>query len=136
MKTFVLVCALLMSFTCQADDAPGQLTNRYIGVWKGLGRQNNNSEWTIKITIRPNYYRIDYPSLNCGGVLEFIKEIDKSVMFKELLTYGADKCINNGTTILSIVAKNNALFDWFYPDGSHGAEGDLTRLPDSAAEDK
>lgn len=132
MKKFLLASILMLSFTCQADDARGQLLNRFNGVWEGVGRQNNNSVWSIKITISPHQYRIDYPSLNCGGVLEFIKEIDKSAMFKETLTYGTDKCISNGTTVLSIVTEHNALFDWFYPDGSHGAEGDLSRLPEDS----
>lgn len=132
MKKLVLMCALLMSFTCQADDAPGLLVNQLIGVWEGVGKQNNNSVWSIKITIRPTHYLIDYPSLNCGGVLDFIKEIDKSVMFKETLTYGTDKCISNGTTVLSIETEHHILFDWFYPEGSHGAKGNLKRQPNAS----
>jgi hypothetical protein len=130
MKKLVLLCALLMLFSCLAESESRQLIEQFYGVWEGTGKQDNNSVWTIKVAIKPNKYRIDYPSLNCGGVLEFVKEIDKSVMFKETLTYGVDKCINHGTTFLTIETKGKALFDWFYPNGSPGAEGTLMRQTD------
>lgn len=127
MRKLALICALLMSFSCQAEHEPEPLINRFFGLWEGVGNQDNNSVWNIEISISPTQYLIDYPSLSCGGTLEFIKEIDQSILFREVLTYGTDSCISGGTAALTIDSPNKLLFDWFYPDGSRGAEGNLVR---------
>lgn len=44
---------LFFSITCQAEDVPKTVLQQLEGVWTGLGVQNNNSKWSIKVTIHP-----------------------------------------------------------------------------------
>lgn len=124
MKRLFLLCCCLFSLNCQADSALQQMT----GVWQGSGKQDNNSKWTIKVTIRPEHYAIDYPSLNCGGMLELVKENSDSLVFREVLTYGTDSCYNNGKTVLIKTNDNKIRYYWYFENnGKKAAVGELSR---------
>ncbi len=54
------------------------LPSTYVGVWKGLGIQNNDGEWTMLISLsNANTNSIvgtsSYPSLQCGGELTLLR---------------------------------------------------------------
>ena len=101
--------------------------NEFEGVWEGDGVQENTSSWTIKVSILDNNYSIDYPSLRCGGELILISEGSGRMEFREQLTYGKTKCIDNGRTALIIVGRDSVRFEWYYPNGKMGATGTLNR---------
>lgn len=124
MKRLFLLCCCLFSLTCQADSTLQQMT----GVWQGAGKQDNNSKWTIKVTIRPERYTIDYPSLNCGGMLELVKESSDSLVFREVLTYGTERCYNNGKTVLIRVNDTKIRYYWYFENNDKkAAVGELSR---------
>lgn len=129
MTKFLLICfGLLLPITCQADAKQKKLSQELQGVWQGAALQDDKSRWTIKITIRPDGYSIDYPSLNCGGMLELTKENADSLVFKETLTYGTDNCYNNGKTVLIKSPNNKIRYYWYFENnGKKAAFGELTR---------
>lgn len=128
MNRFFGLCCGLLVMTCQAESIPETTLQKIAGVWQGDGKQDNNSRWTIQITISPNRYLIAYPSLNCGGELKFIKEMGNALIFEEYLTYGLNGCYNNGKTILIKDGDNSMRYYWYYENGGRkAAAGKLTR---------
>lgn len=128
MYKFLWLCCGLLSMTCQADSEQNITLRQFIGIWQGSGKQDNNSNWTIKATINPDHYLIDYPSLNCGGTLELIKENDTSLVFREVLTYGLNGCYNHGKTVLIKVTDDTLRYYWYHENGGRkAAAGKLTR---------
>lgn len=127
MNKFVLVGSLLLSVSCLADAGQRDTISRFTGEWQGAGQQDNGTQWSIRVNIRPPLYVIDYPSLTCGGVLRLIKTTDTSLVFKETLTYGIAQCINHGDVVLNKVAEHEAGYHWFSTHDKMQAVGNLTR---------
>jgi hypothetical protein len=74
---------------------------RFDGIWEGTGYQRNpNENWTIKLTVQNDTYRIDYPSLSCGGEWKLISRDKCAVTFREKLTYGQKRCVDNVTVTM------------------------------------
>ena len=73
------------------------------GVWTGTGFQTMSSgkisTWTINLTIgaQGSATAIDYPTLNCGGTLSYLRTVGDVREYRETLSYGAERCTNNGT---------------------------------------
>jgi hypothetical protein len=122
-KLIFVVVALLLGANMAAAAGP----DGFDGVWEGVGIQDNNSSWSIKVTISSGRYTIDYPSLSCGGELTLLQESSGNIEFREKITYGINACITGGTTILTKVGKTGAEYQWFYPNGNKGATGTLMR---------
>jgi len=113
-----------------ANDYPSVEVNKsFDGIWEGNGRQSSGSTWTIKMTIESNTtnYKIDYPSLSCGGTLTLLSMSDERVEFNEKLTYGITKCIDNGKVVLVKSSEDKADFIWYYADGTEDARGVVER---------
>jgi hypothetical protein len=112
MTKFIFICSLLLSLSCLANAGQNDTLNQFMGEWEGAGKQDNGTQWSIRVNIRPTLYVIDYPSLTCGGVLTLIKTTDTSLVFKETLTYGIAQCINQGEVVLNKVAEHKAGYHW------------------------
>lgn len=132
MNKFIFVCSLLLSLSCLADTGQSDTLNQFTGEWEGVGKQDNDTQWSIRVNIRPNLYVIDYPSLTCGGVLTLLNTTDTSLVFKETLTYGFAQCINHGEVVLNKVAEHKADYHWFSSQNKMEAVGNLTRKLPSA----
>ncbi len=94
------------------------------GIWEGSGTQDNGQSWTIKATLGPDSHRIDYPSLECGGPLALLEQSGNTLLFQESLSQGRG-CITNGRAAITFVSNTQARFEWFYPNGKKGGEGQL-----------
>jgi hypothetical protein len=70
------------------------------GVWTGQGTQGNGDNWSIKLTINNGRYNIEYPSLECGGNLKIMTGDLKTLEFEEVITFGKNKCLNNGKVVI------------------------------------
>ena len=96
--TFVLLVCITSVVSSQSK--PG--TERWLnGMWEGTGYQiDNNETWTMKLTVRDKRYKIEYPSLKCGG--RWIPQsISRSrARFIEKITVGLEDCVDNGNVIL------------------------------------
>jgi hypothetical protein len=125
MKNGLLICSLL--FSCSVYAEPNELMQQFLGEWRGLGAQDDGSQWSIRLNISADGYFIDYPSLNCGGIWTLIKTTEQSFVFKETLNYGQERCTNHGQMVINKVADNKARYYWFHPNNLIGAVGHLKR---------
>jgi hypothetical protein len=96
----IAIAAAAFSLFCTGAAAQGEVPPP--GVWTGSGFQTmasgELSTWTINLTIdaQGNATAIDYPTLNCGGTLTYLRTVGDVREYRETLTYG-DRCTNNGT---------------------------------------
>lgn len=89
------------------------------GTWLGTGYQvDDDSKWTINFTAKTNKYRIEYPSLSCGGEWYLTSVDSKKAVFKENITFGSDKCTDNGTVTLEKVNSTQLSFRYSNPNTS------------------
>ncbi len=105
------------------------LPSIYSGTWDGNGIQDNGSKWSILIKLASGSSigsvvgTIAYPSLRCGGKLILTDIGSNYIKLYENLTFGKNSCINSGTIILQPTSNAYLKYLWFYPQGSHGANG-------------
>lgn len=111
-----------------------QVSNQYVGTWKGDGVQDNGGKWSILIAITPGEVNsvigtIAYPSLSCGGELTLRRVGDRSIALFEKLTYLGNNCISRGTVVLKPTSSSDRLeYNWFYPDGKLGGKGSIKKI--------
>ena len=117
-KTFVLLGLLLMlvpSVASQSKQKPWLW-----GAWEGTGYQTDDaSTWPMKLTItrpkgRGRIFSIDYPSLNCGGRWKLLSLNQGKARFREQLSYGKDKCANNGLVVVERISRGQIVFLFSY----------------------
>jgi len=92
--------ASLAFLTLACTVSPAQ--DATVGTWTGVGFQKmangSISQWTIRMRIESrDKATIEYPSLNCGGTLTYLRDIGPIREYREQLTYGAERCVDNGT---------------------------------------
>lgn len=133
MKSSIVFLLLILLSSCvpkqNVSTTPNQSKDNsgFEGVWKGQGSQDSTTFWSIKITIGPKGYFIDYPSVDCGGKLILLHKSDKRIEFRERLTYGKSICIDHGRTVLLKTSPDSALFQWYYSNGKKGSKGHVSR---------
>ena len=127
--TLPLLVLIILSSACSAPTPRplGADRSTFNGVWVGKGHQDNDTTWTIRLTITPDEAKIEYPSLRCTGRLQFLEHTGTELLFREHLEVGLGRCVNKGTTILRLTGRDQMLFHWYYPDGHRGATGNLVR---------
>jgi hypothetical protein len=81
----------------------GHAQTALAGAWTGKAFQlladGQTVSWTINMRIDAlgNATSIDYPTLNCGGSLAYLRAIGDIREYRETLSYGLERCTNNGT---------------------------------------
>ncbi|GEM_PF-5286176 len=106
----------------------------YYGEWKGNATQPNaeTTTWNVVMRLGKESQTIAFPSLGCGGTINYVRKEGNSFIFSETLTYGRDKCML-GLSIRFMLL-NNTTMNWEEIDskGTIIAYGTLTResLPD------
>jgi hypothetical protein len=113
----------------QANSTPSV----YLGTWAGQGNQNNNTSWSISLsivsgTIGSVVGKIDYPSLNCGGEWTLQRVTKNSIELLENLSYGMDRCVDRGTYVLKLSSARKLNFHWLNPSGKLEATGMLRKV--------
>ncbi len=106
-----------------------EVNNAFDGVWIGEGKEIGGIEWSIEISIDSynREYKVDYPSLKCGGDIKLISMTDERVEFRENLTYGLEFCENNGKTVLIKTNTNKANYIWYHENGDRDGWGSVER---------
>lgn len=130
MKTVLLfLLALTAWFSTEAG-----ADNANLGVWSGTliqmvvaGQQYEEYEATVTVT--PDEYRVDYDSLDCGGVMHLLKQRGRFYRFREELDYGLSHCDNGGHAEIHFINSGLAAFQWFDKNGVLKVEGRLKRWP-------
>jgi hypothetical protein len=88
------------------------------GEWNGVGYQvDNNSTWSIKLTVSSssNSFKIEYPSLSCGGDWKLESFDENKARFTEDLNGGLNGCVSNSVMILTKVDDKHVTFSCFMP---------------------
>ncbi|MGD1849633.1 MAG: hypothetical protein ACFCBU_03180 [Cyanophyceae cyanobacterium] len=116
--------------TAAAKEA--HLPKQYIGVWEGIGIQDNGVGWSILIALTPGPQdsvvgTIAYPSIPCNGKLLFKGKEDNHIQLSEDLTH-AGICAAGGTISLFPDTNDKLNYKWFHPDGREDGEGSLDRI--------
>ena len=94
------------------DGAAAKNTRLWIsGTWEGAGYQiDDQSTWTISLTVHPDKFAVAYPSLNCGGQWELKRLSARRAVFRERLSYGKDKCQDNSTVVIERLSNRQLVF--------------------------
>jgi len=99
-KTLVLLSLLLVLASTAAAQ---RKSNSWLhGFWEGTGYQTDDqTTWSMQLTITKTkagrlVFRIEYPSLNCGGYWKLLSIGVSRARFRELLDHGQDKCSDKG----------------------------------------
>ena len=147
MFTLVSVCLLTSVGVSQAQpDKIGKmasLTQWMVGTWTGIGSQSGTgSSWSIQLTVQQQgaggyTYKIDYPSLSCGGYWTLDSAGRNTAGFTEHITYGREKCVDLGTISVDLpegggIDIEKMAFHWTgtQPNGNvDNAGATLTRSP-------
>src|SRR5688572_14179947 len=103
----VATCVLLVSLTsivfAQSKTGARSWMN---GTWEGTGYQtDNNQTWTMKLTAQGRSYRIEYPSLKCGGRWVPLSIDRGRAKFIEKITFGLEDCVNNGIVVIEKLSR-------------------------------
>ena len=112
----LLLCTLALALAA-CGGSSDLASASYAGTWAGEGRQWDDGDrsrepsatWPLRVTLRTDGTpsgTIDYPTLGCGGTLEYAganagatSQVGDMV-FRETLTYGTDACATGGTVLL------------------------------------
>jgi hypothetical protein len=89
------------------------------GVWEGAAYQiNTNTTWSIKLTVRNNTYLVEYSSLSCGGNWTLVDKTSTRATFKEKITYGVGKCVDDGGIIIERISDSQIAFKYLEPNST------------------
>ena len=91
-----------------------------------IGKANQGDDRSIEITRNGTYdFRIDYPSLNCGGKLKVLLVSSLEWKLSERITYG--QCGNRGRIRVRFINNNSAEWERRNQFGMISASGALAR---------
>lgn len=84
------------------------------GSWDGQVTQDEPpSSYPMEMQLYGNVGNINYPTLGCGGNLEFIRTDGTTFWYREYLTHGVDQCIDGGIIQLRRHALgDSATWEW------------------------
>jgi len=119
-RALIALSALILASAPAASRAEG-----LGGAWQGVVTQNDPPEsYAMEMQLYGAAGNINYPSLSCGGNLQFIRTDGASYWYREHITYGADRCVDGGV----IQLRRHALggdtnWDWQWVSGNVSARG-------------
>ena len=115
MKSRILLrtfgAAILLLLLCATLTAQTKSNNWIKGTWEGTGYQTDDqSTWTMRLTVRGHRFSIEYPSLNCGGRWQLVSINSYRARFRERLDHGQEKCADSGNVIIERLNKRQVVF--------------------------
>ncbi|MDA7817970.1 hypothetical protein N9A28_07255, partial [Sulfurimonas sp.] len=100
----------------------------FYGQWNGFIMRSNGGSGDVNIDIEDSgLVSVNYNSLNCGGDLIIQEKGARLVKFKESLTYGKNKCVDEHFVELKKINNTQLLFMQFNKDNVEVARGTLYR---------
>jgi hypothetical protein len=102
------------------------------GEWYGTVTEapdasGRHARYEVSLSLLPGNYRIDYPDLDCGGMLRLMERNDQHLRFRDELNYGLENCVNGGRSELRIIGPDLGVYQWFDANGVLKVEGYLNR---------
>ena len=89
------------------------------GTWEGQVTQNDPPlDYPMEMNLYGNKGNTNYPSIPCGGNLEYLRTDGRSFWYREHITSGMDKCIDGGIIQLQRLRPgDNTTWDWRWEGG-------------------
>lgn len=87
------------------------------GKWEGEAYQPGYGTWSIYLVVDPSkkpMFKIEYPSLTCGGSLELDRVDQGTIWLKEALTHGQSFCVPDVRVALTRIDKNHISYSCFH----------------------
>lgn len=111
-----------------ASEKIAEVKRGFYGIWSGFVMRGGrgSGDVTIKIT-DSGEATINYDSLHCGGELIVEEKTADIVRFKERLTYGIQKCVDNLTVSLKKLSNTQLLYTQFNEHDEEVSKGTLYR---------
>ena len=106
------IAASFVLLVCLTSGVFSQSKNRWLnGTWEGTGYQTDNNEtWTMQLTVQGNRYKIEYPSLKCGGKWIPVSIDSARARFIEKITFGLADCVDNGNVVIERLSKRQIAY--------------------------
>lgn len=108
-----------------------EVSTGFNGSWSGLVEQvRPPMRYPVELEISSNAVgsvagMIDYPTLGCGGQLILRRVQGTKWELREMLTYGAAKCVDGGLTLLEWMDASEVRWSWSDQRGSTEASAVL-----------
>jgi hypothetical protein len=120
-------CCVVASFAFCSGLAPAVSQAAGLGgTWQGNVTQDNpNSTYPMEMELYGEKGSINYPSLRCGGTLQFVRSDGMVYWYREALTFGKDKCIDGGTVEMRPHPVDKSAWIWRWDGGGTTARGVL-----------
>jgi hypothetical protein len=114
---------ILLLLTAAAGTMSAQSKNRHAhwlnGTWEGTGYQMDADEtWTMRLTVKGNRYRIEYPSLKCEGRWRPLHIRSWTMRFREKITSGIEECKDNGNVVIQRLSRKQIAYRYADPGTS------------------
>jgi SH3 domain-containing protein len=120
----------------EAPERNAANVDRFIGRWAGYGRQfSPRQRWRLEMdinaaTIGNVVGTIEYPSLRCSGELLLTSANEDRWTLRENITQGRGNCVDGGSITMEIRESGQAQWNWYDPQGTLGAQGEVYRRGD------
>jgi alpha-tubulin suppressor-like RCC1 family protein len=103
------------------------------GTWLGQAAQSGYPDFSVKLTATNGDYKIEYPSLSCGGTLTLLSTSTNSAnqsvaAFREKITFdnGQANCVDGGKVELTQTGSGAVKYVYYLPNGNLEAQGALS----------
>jgi hypothetical protein len=81
------------------------------GEWVGTGFQiDTDSTWTMRLKVEGRRFRIEYPSLRCGGKWTLLTASGSSARLREKITSNPQECADNGSVVIQRLNRSQMAF--------------------------
>jgi hypothetical protein len=81
------------------------------GEWVGTGFQiDTDSTWTMRLKVEGRRFRIEYPSLKCGGKWILLNASANSARLREKITFNLQQCADNGRVVIQRLNRSQLAF--------------------------
>jgi len=104
------------------------------GRWAGTISEEKVGKYTVFVEIHPNHETgvVHYLRYPCGGKLSMVSQTGNSYLYREWLTFGQEKCMNNLQVRITWKDPNLVYFEEI-TEGSSVVTGNLKRIVDVSA---
>jgi hypothetical protein len=109
LKIAALVCLLSLTPSVAYSQRKGHSWMN--GEWVGTGFQiDTDSTWTMRLKVVGRRFRIEYPSLRCGGKWTLLTASGSSARLREKITSNPQECADNGRVVIQRLNRSQMAF--------------------------
>lgn len=79
------------------------IPDRYAGTWPGRVTQNDGKVFPITLVLPAGggAGKVSYPLQNCSGTETFLRRTGDTLVFREQITFGTERCVDTGSVSLT-----------------------------------